>query len=295
MRFLLFSKADLYGNINLNQLLGALCPEHEVQVCLSDLVMPEERGFPAADFYLHRSRDFLLDTFFPAVDARDFADGHGDLLTFSGLSRRYGTEVVELGADPREARRRTRELAAAFRPDIILCCRHDYILPLDVFAPASVGSFNLHSGRAPDYRGPFCSFWTMLRQEEFGCCTLHMLEEKIDAGDIVGVARVRMDYAASLMQNLMTIYAAGIDSFLRLLPLVCSDSLTRQPQSPDRGTYFRQPNVQDVDSFLAAGRRLVDDGEYSLILERYLPTDVSLGFMPALRKGGERWQISPPA
>ena len=66
-------------------------------------------------------------------------------------------------------------------------------------------------------------------------------------------------------------------------------------QSPDRGVYFRQPNVQDIDSFFAAGRRLVDDVEYSLILERYLPPDVSLGFMPALRKGGERWQISPPA
>lgn len=271
MRFFLLSKADLFGNVILNRLLAMLCPRHEVMAFLSDSVSPEERGNPLSGAFVAYARDFLLDDFFPALDALPLRGGAADLLSFAGLAGRYGVPMWPLGGEVGPACEILVEGMRGGDPDVLLCCRHDFVIPAGIYGRARHGAYNTHSSALPDYRGPFCSFWTMLHREEYAACTLHTLKPKVDTGDIVAVGRTRLDYRASLLKNLVGIYGAGLDAFEKLLPALERGPLAGIPQPDGSGRYYRQPGADDCRRFAAMGCRLVDPDEYRELLRRYLP------------------------
>ena len=273
MRFLLLSKADLFGNINLNRLLPGLCPKHEVRVCLSDRIFPDERGFAATDSYMYHTRDFLLDEFFPAVDSA-WSGASAGLSTFAGLGKRFGLQITNLGGDVADARARLVSESTDFSPHVILCCRHDFIVPIRAFRIAMRGAYNIHSGALPRYRGPFCTFWAMQNGDRRMGCTIHYLSSRVDTGPIVDIAWIDIDYQAALVDNLLAIYAAGVDAFLAMLPSIEAGEVDGIPQLPGPGAYFRQPDAEDCATFTGSGRRFVDGMRYRKILSRYVPDTV---------------------
>ncbi len=272
MRILLLSKADLFGNIILNRLLPILSPLYRTQVCLSDKIFPDERGNPWSDAYMHFSRDYLLDTFFPALDRLSpDGDGGAEFLSFAALSRRHGVPLTELGEDHAAAMAILDREARAFRPDVLFCCRHDFIIPESIYSRASGGAYNMHSGALPAYRGPFCSFWAMRNGDREAACTLHTLKRKVDTGDTVGMGKVPLDYGRPLLSNLVDIYLAGVDVFLELLPKMERAPMPGIPQPRGAGRYYPQPDAADCEDFVVRkGRSFVDGAAYSALLGRYL-------------------------
>jgi hypothetical protein len=277
MRILLLSKADLFGNCILNRLLPALHRGNEAAACLSDRIFRNERGFPATDRFMHYTRDLLLERIFPAIDGDSRRKPGGVLLSFAALGEKYGIPMLPLGGNIESARDATRTIAGEFHPDVILCCRHDFIVPPDVFEPVPRGAYNLHSGAMPYYRGPFCSFWSMMNRDEWAGCSLHTLKEKVDTGDIVDTAWVKADYSSPLVVNLLAIYSAGVDMFLRHGRRLTRGPLPGLPQSPGSGAYYPQPNAADCGEFARRGGNLADVETCRGILEQYLPQGVRLG------------------
>ena len=60
-----------------------------------------------------------------------------------------------------------------------------YILSPDVFALPRLGSINLHSGKAPEYRGAAPAFWELYNGEESVGITIHRVVADVDAGTIL--------------------------------------------------------------------------------------------------------------
>ncbi|MDR1612233.1 MAG: hypothetical protein LBT97_05545 [Planctomycetota bacterium] len=276
MRILLLSKADLFGNCILNRLLPALRLDNELAVCLSDRIFRNERGFPDTDRFMHYTRDLLLDRLFPALDGAPRREPGGELLSFAALGEKHGVPMTPLGGDNKRARGATRNIAAEFRPDAILCCRHDFIVPSDVFAAAPLGAYNLHSGAVPHYRGPFCSFWSMMNRDRSLGCSLHTLKEKVDTGDIVDTAWVRADYSSPLVSNLLNTYLAGAEMFLAHSKRLRRGPLAGLPQPPGAGNYYPQPDAGDCRKFARQGGIMADAEGCGRILERYLPRGVRM-------------------
>ena len=140
MRILLLTKADVQGCLNLNQLLPRLLPRHSVRVFLGDCLLPGERGNPAADLMTWHDRDFILEELFPRLDA--LPPFTAPLLTFQGLSRRYGVPGESLRHG--EHHERVEAEVRAWRPDLLYCCRYDYILRPEVLERVP-SAFNTHS------------------------------------------------------------------------------------------------------------------------------------------------------
>ncbi len=64
------------------------------------------------------------------------------------------------------------------------------ILKRDTFALPRLGSINIHKGRVPQYRGQPPAFWELYNGEAEAGATVHLVAEKLDAGDIVTEATV---------------------------------------------------------------------------------------------------------
>ena len=271
MRILLLTKADVQGCLNLNQLLPRLLPRHSVRVFLGDCLLPGERGNPAADLMTWHDRDFILEELFPRLDA--LPPFTAPLLTFQGLSRRYGVPVESLRHG--EHHERVEAEVREWRPDLLYCCRYDYILRPEVLERVP-SAFNTHSGVLPGCCGPNASFWAMHLGMEETHCSIHELSPDIDAGNVIVRERVRVHYGRSLFWNRMRIYRRGLAAFCNLLPEIEAGTRRGVPQDAAGRRYYGFPDAKDYAAFVGSGKQLVDEAGFRRLMGCFLPQGVHL-------------------
>jgi peptidoglycan/xylan/chitin deacetylase (PgdA/CDA1 family)/folate-dependent phosphoribosylglycinamide formyltransferase PurN len=76
------------------------------------------------------------------------------------------------------------EAIKALRPDLGVVAG-TYILKPEVFSIPVHGSINLHSGKAPEYRGSAPAFWELYNGESSVGITIHRVTASLDAGHIL--------------------------------------------------------------------------------------------------------------
>ncbi len=72
----------------------------------------------------------------------------------------------------------------SLQPDVLLVCGAPILKP-QIFSIPRIGTYNLHFGIAPEYRGQNTLFWALYRRDydKIGF-TLHGIDEGVDTGDI---------------------------------------------------------------------------------------------------------------
>jgi len=70
-----------------------------------------------------------------------------------------------------------------------------YILPESVFTLPRLGSINLHSGKAPEYRGAAPGFWELYNGEVEVGITIHRVTASLDAGHVLRQEMFALDPA----------------------------------------------------------------------------------------------------
>jgi len=133
-------------------------------------------------------------------------------------------------------------------PALLISAGYRTILPASFLA--STRGFNVHASLLPKYRGRCPLNWALLNGESTTGVTLHEMTGTVDAGRIFDYERLHIgpdtdiltlslqaeDAAAHLVDNLVSIWAAGLD-------------IPTYPQDESQATYF--------------GRRRPSDGEFS--------------------------------
>jgi folate-dependent phosphoribosylglycinamide formyltransferase PurN len=87
-----------------------------------------------------------------------------------------------------------REALRLLRPDLGLVVG-TYILRDGVFDIPRYGSINLHSGKAPQYRGAAPAFWELYNGETEVGITIHRVAAELDAGDVLRQEAFALDAA----------------------------------------------------------------------------------------------------
>lgn len=267
MRILLFSKADILGNINLNRLLKELTPHHEVEVILSDYVFDSERQAPQGDYLVTMERDYPQEVFFPAISNAP-APQTTKRLSFTGLQQYYHLEmpvIDDINAPD------VVERVRSWQPDVALSCRYDLLFKDELIGIPSAGFYNLHPGSLPSFRGLWATFWTMLEGKSDACCTFYHIDQGIDTGPVVQQAIVPIDYSRSLFWNTSQVYLGGVEAFLASLPELERGPLPTTPQNESAARYFTSPQEQDFRQFSDRGNHLMLENDYLEILSTYLP------------------------
>ena len=119
---------------------------------------------------------------------------------------------------------------ASLSPDLFVVVAYGRILPPDLLAVPKLGPWNVHASLLPKFRGAAPIQWAVIRGEcETGVAIMRM-EEGLDTGPVVAVARERIrveDTAGSLASRLALL---GACLLVETLPRIADGKVALQEQ-----------------------------------------------------------------
>lgn len=86
--------------------------------------------------------------------------------------------------DAPKADQRVMDALVGHKPDIIVSCWYDKILPVEMLGTARLGGINVHPGKLPDYKGRWPTAWYILNGDPTYGIAVHQMVAAVDAGDV---------------------------------------------------------------------------------------------------------------
>jgi len=128
---------------------------------------------------------------------------------------------------------------------------------------------NLHPGVLPQYRGVITAIRAMMNNDkEFGY-SLHHIDEKFDAGNLIDVRTKPLDYAKSILGNMEGIYKLGVEMVLDAVENFARGGNMHEsatPQDETKSRYYSFLTTEEMNICKTKGIKLVDNE----VLEKFL-------------------------
>ena len=141
------------------------------------------------------------------------------------------------------------ETLKKIEPDYIFSFYYRNMIPEHILQIAKIASLNMHGSLLPKYRGRVPINWAVLHGETKTGATLHIMEKKPDAGDIVNQKSVPIlpdETAFVVFQKVADIAKITL---LEVIPDLLKGEFPRRPNRLQEGSYFggRKPEDGRVD------------------------------------------------
>jgi methionyl-tRNA formyltransferase len=132
----------------------------------------------------------------------------------------------------------------ALAPDYIFSFYYRYMIPAQILACAKIAALNMHGSLLPKYRGRAPVNWAILHGETQTGATLHIMEAKPDAGDIVGQSAVSIGPDETATDIFAKVSDAAVNVIKEILPSLTQGKVPRKPNDLEKGSYFggRKPS-----------------------------------------------------
>jgi methionyl-tRNA formyltransferase len=127
---------------------------------------------------------------------------------------------------------------AALSPDYIFSFYYRHMIPAAILACARIAPLNMHGSLLPKYRGRAPVNWAILHGETQTGATLHVMEVKPDAGDIVGQASVSIEPDETATEVFEKVTQAAVTVIQQVLPELIQGKVPRKPNELSKGSYF---------------------------------------------------------
>jgi len=164
----------------------------------------------------------------------------------AALAEEYGLPVITPGEVNTPELERT---VAEMRPDFVFSFYFRSMIGAPLLNAGRLGALNIHGSMLPRYRGRAPVNWAILHGEKETGATLHYMNARADAGDIVdqlAVPILENDEAREVFGKVC--FAAEI-ILARSLPGLIAGTAPRLPQRLEDGKYFgrRRPEDGKID------------------------------------------------
>jgi methionyl-tRNA formyltransferase len=117
---------------------------------------------------------------------------------------------------------------------------------------------NLHPAYLPYNRGQYPNVWSIIEGTPSGV-TLHYINEKIDAGDVIAQREVPVELVDTGETLYRKLEQASLELFKDTWLLIKSDKPPRIPQSGEPGTYHRTRDAEAIDEIDLDGTYVARD------------------------------------
>jgi peptidoglycan/xylan/chitin deacetylase (PgdA/CDA1 family) len=177
-------------------------------------------------------------------------------------------------------------LAAAreFEPDLGLSLAAP-ILKRSLFGIPRLGTINLHKGKLPEFRGMPPAFWEMWHDRHEVGCSVHMVDDKLDTGALLGQTSVRRAAHATVRGLQIELDEVAVGLTLRAVRDVLAGTAQPVPQSTEGAATYRKPTLAQE----AELRRRLAPRRGAAAAVKALTKDTLAGLMvQAHRAGGLR-------
>ena len=112
------------------------------------------------------------------------------------------------------------------------------MIPEQILACAKIAALNMHGSLLPKYRGRAPVNWAILHGESETGATLHVMEAKPDAGDIVGQAAVGIGPDETATEVFSKVSQAAVGVIEQVLPSLLKGTVPRRANELQKGSYF---------------------------------------------------------
>jgi methionyl-tRNA formyltransferase len=112
------------------------------------------------------------------------------------------------------------------------------MIPAELLACAKIAALNMHGSLLPKYRGRAPVNWAILHGETETGATLHIMEVKPDAGDIVGQSAVPIGPNETATEVFAKVSQAAVAVMNQVLPELVQGQIPRKPNNLAEGSYF---------------------------------------------------------
>ena len=132
----------------------------------------------------------------------------------------------------------------ALAPDYIFSFYYRHMIPVQILACAKIAALNMHGSLLPKYRGRAPVNWAILHGETQTGASLHIMEAKPDAGDIVGQSAVNIGPDETATDVFGKVSEAAVNVIKEVLPSLTQGKVPRKPNDLEKGSYFggRKPS-----------------------------------------------------
>lgn len=131
------------------------------------------------------------------------------------------------------------------KPDLILSLYYRNFIPEEIFSLARLGAYNMHGSYLPAYRGRAPLNWSIINGEDHCGVTLHTIEKKFDAGEIVDREKVAFgpdEYVGDIQPR---VSAAAVRVLERALPSLLAGNPKLEKQDESKASYFGKRTPED--------------------------------------------------
>jgi methionyl-tRNA formyltransferase len=130
-------------------------------------------------------------------------------------------------------------------PDYIFSFYYRYMIASEILATAGIAAINMHGSLLPKYRGRAPVNWAILHGETETGASLHIMEAKPDAGDIVGQMGVVIGPDEDATAVFAKVSNAAIEVMQAALPELLQGRVPRTPNVLANGSYFGGRKPED--------------------------------------------------
>ena len=123
-------------------------------------------------------------------------------------------------------------------PDYLFSFYYRYMIPVELLACVKIGALNMHGSLLPKFRGRAPVNWAILHGETETGATLHIMEAKPDAGDIVGQSAVLIGPNETATDVFGKVSQAAVAVMNQVLPELVQGRIPRKPNNLLQGSYF---------------------------------------------------------
>lgn len=145
-----------------------------------------------------------------------------------------------------------------FSPDHILLAGAPVLRP-PLYGLARQSALNRHLGLLPDSRGSDCAIWALaLNRPDSVGFSVHVVSEKVDAGDIIAREHVPIPAGASFAEYLALIQRRASEAFVAVVErIIGGEPLERHPQGR-LGAHFPPAGFSTIRRAIHNYARLAD-------------------------------------
>lgn len=123
-------------------------------------------------------------------------------------------------------------------PDYLFSFYYRHMIPAELLACAKIAALNMHGSLLPKYRGRAPVNWAILHGETETGATLHIMEVKPDAGDIVGQSAVSIGPDETATEVFGKVSQAAVAVMNQALPQLVQGKVPRKSNNLAQGSYF---------------------------------------------------------
>ncbi|MCF8195211.1 MAG: formyltransferase [Polynucleobacter sp.] len=134
-------------------------------------------------------------------------------------------------------------------PDYLFSFYYRFMIPDQILSLAKIAALNMHGSLLPKYRGRVPVNWAVLHGEIKTGATLHVMETKPDAGDIVSQKQVPIGPDDTAFMVFNQVAQAAVIVLDEVLPELRNGNFSRRPNRLQEGSYFgaRKPEDGRID------------------------------------------------